>query len=928
MKSTSKKNTENSVYAPGLRFAEHPVYTQSYVQSLRDEGSKLKILAQAGGQEDCLSSPAQLVFYGGRRGAGKGQPYSYPVVTPFGLRPIGDLKVGSIITSISGGMQKVICITELGNRKVFRLNFADGTSVDCTDDHLWKIKQTNHIHKTRYLNGTGQEADWRLWTMQMIMDYLDSQEKEPGKTNSNLLVPLCEPVKFTTPKNRYSYTPVTDAYVIGALLGDGCITDSVRNGGYDALLSCADKEIVSMFEDAGIDMSRFGEKKNNKAKDYRIKDEGVKTDLEKLGLYGHNAFTKFIPDYYKFGPLNIRWRLVQGLMDTDGTVCREGKVSFATVSKRLADDTAFMLRSLGAYVSISKKHNHYTINGVRHEAADYYELYIKIKKPDRLFALTRKKNRCKPFNGGVSEPTKRIVSYEFVGYDKCRCIAVSDPSALYLTSDFTVTHNSYVLLDAAMEDVENRNFRACILRNEKPDLTDLIEVSYELYGQYGDYNRSQNDMTWNFNSGAKLRFSYYEGEYESFKKRFQGKQFAYIGLDEVTHCPYKKFKYLLTDNRNAYGIRTHFLATCNPDPDSWVATFLFNGGWLDYETGFPIPEMNGVIKYCYMPGNDVNEIVWGDTREEVFQACKQDILKHWRAEYAQYGSPQELFIFSVAFIEGRLEDNKKLMESDPTYLARLANQDEEQQSRDLDGNWKFRSAGDDLIKMDDMLDFYDNAYQDEAVSENEKEGTLYATADVALQGGDNFVMWLWEGNHIKDVYVCRFDSKTLIEVIKAKISEWGVQEENLAYDFQGIGQILEGHFPNAVKFINQAAPIATSKAEEEGIKKLYKDLKSQCAVMLYKQFRDRELSIERHLLDRFFDGHGYGKMKLRDILMRERKCIRRTKDSQGKAFQIISKHDMKKIIGHSPDFFESLIFRQIFRLRRKKHRKAKNTWCI
>jgi len=481
---------------------------------------------------------------------------------------------------------------------------------------------------------------------------------------------------------------------------------------------------------------------------------------------------------------------------------------------------------------------------------------------------------------------------------------------------------SYILLDGAMYDILNPNFRACILRNEKPDLTDLIEVSHELYAQYGDYNRSQNDMTWNFYSGAKIKFSYYEGDYESFKWRFQGKQFSYIAVDEITHCPYKKFKYLLTDNRNTYNIRSRFIGTCNPDPDSWVATFLFNGGWVDNETGYPIPEKDGLVRYCYMPGNEVNEIVWGDTREEVFEMVKGDIMKHWRAEYAEYGTPEELFVLSVAFVEGKLEDNKKLMRSDPTYLARLANQDEEQQARDLDGNWKFRSAGDDLIKMDDMLRFYANSYQTD-------DGILYATADVALQGGDNFVMWLWQGWHVKDVYVCRNDSRTLVNTIQAKLLEWGVQEENFTYDYQGIGQLIEGFFPNALGFVNQGAPIATSKAEEEGIKKLYKDLKSQCTVMLYKKFRDCELSIDTHLLDMSFDGHGYGKMPLRDILMRERKCIRRTKDSEGRAFQIIPKSDMKKIIGHSPDFFESFIFRMVFSLKRAKtHKKARGTWCI
>ena len=499
---------------------------------------------------------------------------------------------------------------------------------------------------------------------------------------------------------------------------------------------------------------------------------------------------------------------------------------------------------------------------------------------------------------------------------------LASPADLIIGGGSRGGSKSYSLLLEALKDVRNKNFKAVILRNEKPDLDDLAEVSHEIFDQFGVYNKSKNDMTWNFDSGGFLRFSYFADIWEEFVKRFQGKQYAYIGIDEITHCPFKKFKYLLTNNRNAYGIRSRFWGTCNPDPDSWVATFLFDGGWLDRETGYPIPEMNGKIRYFYSASNEVGEIVWGETREEVFELCKADIMKHWNDSYAACGTPAEIAVKSCAFVEAKLADNKILLESDPGYVGNLMNQDEEQQSRDLDGNWKFRSVGDDLIKMEDMYNFFRNSYQDD-------DKTLYVTIDVALQGGDNAVMWLWRGMHIQDVYVCRFDSKTFVDVVKAKISLWGVEECNVAYDFQGIGQILEGHLPDAVKFINQAAPIATDKRQEDGVKKLYKDLKSQCAVMLYKAFRDVQLSIDEHLLDMSFDGHGYGKTKLCDILMRERKCIRRTKDSQGKAFQIISKSDMKKIIGHSPDFFESLLFRFIFPLMAgRKHKKAKNTWCI
>ena len=47
------------------------IYTQEYVQGLRDQKTTPNIFAQAGGQEDCLACPAQLIFYGGLRGGGK-----------------------------------------------------------------------------------------------------------------------------------------------------------------------------------------------------------------------------------------------------------------------------------------------------------------------------------------------------------------------------------------------------------------------------------------------------------------------------------------------------------------------------------------------------------------------------------------------------------------------------------------------------------------------------------------------------------------------------------------------------------------------------------------------------------------------------------------------------------------------------------------
>ena len=280
-----------------------------------------------------------------------------------------------------------------------------------------------------------------------------------------------------------------------------------------------------------------------------------------------------------------------------------------------------------------------------------------------------------------------------------------------------------------------------------------------------------------------------------------------------------------------------------------------------------------------------------------------------------------MFIKSVTFIRADVSENIKLISTDASYIANLAQQDEEQRMRDLEANWNWKAAGDDMIKMEDLEEIFDNA-------EQTGDGKRRASADIAFTGGDNFVMWLWEGWHCKDLVVLRLDPKTLVSVVDAKLREWGVEECNFTYDMQGIGQYFKGFFKDAVPFNNQAAPIAQNHQEEEGIKYLYKDLKSQCAWLFYKMIKDRKISIEPSLLERKYSGNGFSKVPLRQILQKERKMLRRDENSEGKGFKLLPKKVAKKYVGHSPDFFESWFYVMIFGLTKKKHKKVKGLWML
>ena len=898
------------------------VYTQEYIQFLRDADrkspDKLKIIAQKGAQERILSVDADIKIIGGSRGG----PLlvETKVVTPFGYRRIGDLKSGDIISGTDGGMQRVVYRKDHGKLPAYKIKFIDGSEVIASYDHLWNVRKTCYISKKRKLNNLSLQDDFRVWTTQMIVEHL-TKVKNGEIKNSRLIIPLCEPIKFTRSWGNRHYKPTTPPYIIGALLGDGCITECVKNGSYDALLSSADKEIVEEFEKSGFDMSNYAQKENNAAKDYRIVNTSLRNDLEGLKLYNHNAFSKFVPNIYKWGTVETRIAIVQGLMDTDGTIDKRGHCSFSTVSKQLAEDMKFLINSLGGLATISKCESHYVKDGKRIESSDYYNVYIRINDSHRLFRLTRKKTLCTEYNGGISDLGRHIVDFEYVGEKDCCCIAVNNTNSLFMVEDFIVTHNSksFSALMETLKDIRNPDFHGLILRKEKNDLDSLISDSYKVYSQFGTYNKSQNDMTWNFQNGGWLKFSYYTGAYQDFKDRFQGRQYSYIAIDEGTQIEYKKFKYLLTNNRNASHIRNRFWITCNPDPESWVRKFI--DWWVDNE-GYIIPERDCQIRYCFMDGDTPDSIFWGNTREEVYEQCSELIDSLWKDSYEELGYTKlDMFIKSVTFIRADVSENIKLISTDASYIANLAQQDEEQRMRDLEANWNWKAAGDDMVKIEDLEGIFNNTIQlgDEVHR---------ASADIAFTGGDNFVMWHWIGRHTKDLIVMRLDSKTIVSVVQSKLREWGVEECNFTYDMQGIGQYFKGFFPNAVPFNNQAAPIALDRKEEEGIRYLYKDLKSQCAFMFYTEIKERGISIEPALLDRKFSGNSFKNVPLRQILMKERKSLRRDETGSDKGFKLLPKKLAKRYVGHSPDFWESWFYIEIFRLTKKKHKKVKGLWMI
>lgn len=380
----------------------------------------------------------EIILGGGSAGGGKQTLLDSEVCTPFGFRKLRDLKKGSIITNPkTGGMQKIIQLHPIEKHPYYRIHFVDGTHTDCSEGHLWECHESRKKLKRAKNNDISTNKVWE--TLEMYRWY--QRKKEGLYKGMHLIIPLTEPVKFTIGCHK----PEIDPYILGALIGDGSIVNNFIQSGA-VQFTTMDDEIKERFIAAGYDMSHSKNKPNNRSTSYYIKDANLIKALKKLGVAGNRSQNHFIPKEYKMASIEERIALMQGLIDTDGYVDSRGHIVYTSTSKMLAEDVAFIVRSLGGVATVTQHHSGYKNEfGEFVQCSDHYDVQIRTKMNPDLCGITRKKERARyEYNGGFSELGKRIEDIEYIGIREGRCITVDDPSGLYVIDNFTVTHNSYL----------------------------------------------------------------------------------------------------------------------------------------------------------------------------------------------------------------------------------------------------------------------------------------------------------------------------------------------------------------------------------------------------------------------------------------------------------------------------------------------------
>ena len=242
-----------------------------------------------------------------------------------------------------------------------------------------------------------------------------------------------------------------------------------------------------------------------------------------------------------------------------------------------------------------------------------------------------------------------------------------------------------------------------------------------------------------------------------------------------------------------------------------------------------------------------------------------------------------------AFVQALPTDNKHLPKS---YLDSLLSLDETSKQRLYYGNWQYDNDPAKLIEYDAILGLWSNSHV--------QAGEKYITADIARYGSDKGVIIAWEGFRAIEIKTLDHSSITnTSNEIQKLADKYQVPKRNIICDEDGVG----GGVVDILKckgFVNGGRPL-----EEEGKTVQYRNLKTQCYFHLAELINNGGIYFAKEFSD-------YSEKIIEELEQVKRDNI----DSDGK-LEIISKEDVKKNIGRSPDFSDAIMMRLWFNLQPK-----------
>ena len=377
-----------------------------------------------------FNAPFNEVLISAAAGSGKCHQINTPILMYDGtIKMVQDIQVGDQLMGPDSKPRKVLSLAQGTEQMYDIVPTRGGETWGCNASHILSLK-CGYSHNKR----GGNYIKDKVFDIS-VKDYLNKSKNYKKITQlyrASVDFPNPQPLEI-------------DPYIYGLWLGDGTTL-------YPQLTSIDEPIIESWCSYAKeLDLNiRIYKPKHSRAYNYNYTSSGT-------NHYGQNCFYKLIRECtqtghkrilhrYKTASREDRWKLLAGIIDTDGYK-KPGINTWEITSKYedLAQDYAFVARSLGCRVSVKKKEN-CQYNGKSYDAwrviiaGDLRECPIKLdrKKADREFK-----------DGDPLKTSFKVVDKgigQYYGF-------TIDGDHHYLLGDFTVTHNTVTATISILYDM-------------------------------------------------------------------------------------------------------------------------------------------------------------------------------------------------------------------------------------------------------------------------------------------------------------------------------------------------------------------------------------------------------------------------------------------------------------------------------------------
>lgn len=340
---------------------------------------------------------------------GKGFGHSVKIMTKDGWKKHGELQVGDYVFHPDGHLVKVVAKSE-PFKCVYRITFQNGSTFETSAEHEW------YVWNKRKSNGRGnpQGGYELLETQAMEGKVLYNDPKGP---RSRYFVEPPQPCQFDKKEQPL------DPYFFGCWLGDGTSKYpwlTLNSQKAEHILPHIPYKVINSYPQIGCTR-------------YVFSRQGIVGYLHSLKVFGD----KHIPDCYKYSSPEQQKALLAGIIDTDGSVDRNGRVIISCANERLAKDLLELLTIMGecpyetvvpATMSSSGVVGKHDVHMIGYQPA--YDLPTKFKRLPRFIPHHRI---------GITKIEK--VEHGEPG----NCIQVDSPDGLYLVGEKLIpTHNSFI----------------------------------------------------------------------------------------------------------------------------------------------------------------------------------------------------------------------------------------------------------------------------------------------------------------------------------------------------------------------------------------------------------------------------------------------------------------------------------------------------